>query len=84
MSRHLLARIVLATLLLLAAASGGYAFAHSNVLAAISAADLEPSAVPAMLDAIDEHGRTGWECHPEIAAGAKRAGEAALPDASKQ
>jgi hypothetical protein len=82
MSRRLRARIVLALLLLLGAGSGGYAFAHTDVLAAITAADLEPSAIPPMLDAIDESGRTGWECRPEKAAAATRAKDAALPEAA--
>ncbi len=80
MSRHLRARIVLAGLLLLAGVSGGFAAAHANVLAAFSATDLEPSAVPQMLDPIDERGRTGWECRPERAAAATRATDAALPE----
>ena len=75
---------MLATLLLLAGVSGGFAVAHTNVLSAISAADLETSAIPAMLDVIDEHGRTGWACHPEQAAAAKHVHEASLPEATDQ
>lgn len=82
MSRHVRTRLVLTALLLLTGASGGYAFAHADVLAAVSGISLEPSAVPDLLDAIDERGRTGWECYPEKAAAAARAHDAQLPQTS--
>lgn len=84
MSRHVRTRLVLAALLALSGASGGYALAHAGVLAEISGMSLEPSATPDLLDAIDEHGRTGWECHPEKAAAAARAHDAQLPQAPER
>lgn len=79
MSRHWRVRLVIAALLVLAGGSGGYAFAHVDALAAISGVTLEPSATPDLLDAIDERGRTGWECRPEKAAQAADARNAQLP-----
>lgn len=82
MSRHPRGRIVVLMLLLLGAASGGFAFAHADVLAAISGERLEPSALPDLLGPIDESGRTGWECRPEKAASAVHARDAELPQPS--
>jgi hypothetical protein len=78
MFTRLVARLALAGLLLLAAVSLRYAYVDAGVLTA-STDMLTPSSQPAMLGAINEDGRTGWLCLPEIAAGAKSAKNAELP-----
>lgn len=83
MSRRLVAHLAIAVLLLLGAAALRVAWANAGVLDAANATALEPSALPGLLGPIDEHGRTGWLCTPEIAAGAARVRDAELPDPSK-
>jgi hypothetical protein len=79
MSSRLVARLSLAGLLLLGAAGLRYAWVDAGVLNPSEAGTLVPSAQPALLGPIDEHGRTGWLCLPEIAAAAKSAKAAELP-----
>ena len=81
MSRALVSRAVLLGLLLIAAGSASIAFANADSLVGSSTDTLAASDAPAMLGAIDEHGRVGWECKPEQAAAAKRAAMAELPQA---
>lgn len=78
MFTRLVARLALAGLLLLGAVSLRYAYVDANVLTA-SNDMLVPSSQPALLGAINEDGRVGWQCRPEIAAGAKSAENAELP-----
>ena len=78
MFTRLVARLALAGLLLLTAVSLRYAYVDAGVLTGSSDL-LAPSSQPALLGAINEDGRTGWLCHPEIAAGAKSAKHAELP-----
>jgi hypothetical protein len=78
MFTRLVARMALAGLLLLATVSLRYAYVDAGVLTG-STDVLTPSSQPALLGAINEDGRTGWLCHPEIAAGAKSAKSAELP-----
>jgi hypothetical protein len=79
MSSRLVARLGLAGLLLLGAVSLRYACVDAGVLTAGEAATLVPSSQAALLGPIDEHGRTGWLCRPEIAAGTTSAKTAELP-----
>ncbi len=78
MLTRLAARLALAGLLLLTAVSLRFAYVDAGVLTG-STDMLAPSSQPMMLGAINEDGRTGWLCHPEIAAGAKSATNAELP-----
>jgi hypothetical protein len=78
MFTRLVARMALAGLLLLGAVSLRYAYVDAGVLGG-STDMLAPSSQPALLGAINEDGRTGWLCHPEIAAGAKSAKNGELP-----
>lgn len=78
MFTRLVVRLALAGLLLISAVCLRYAYVDAGVLTA-STDMLTPSSQPAMLGAINEDGRTGWLCHPEIAAGAKSAKSAELP-----
>jgi hypothetical protein len=82
MSQALVSRLVLLGLLLIAAGSASFAFANADSLTAARADSLVASDAPAMLGAIDERGRIGWECKPEQAAAAKHAAMAELPQAS--
>jgi hypothetical protein len=79
MSSRLIARLSLAGLLLLGALSLRYACVDAGVLTATQASELVPSAQAPLLGPIDEHGRTGWLCRPEVAASAKSAKAAELP-----
>lgn len=65
-------------------AFGGATFARAAVAATgdLARASLVPSAVPALLEPINELGRTGWQCAAERAATAARASDAELPQAA--
>ena len=58
---------------------GYFAVAGAASLEDAIAGALTPSAAPALLGPITSAGRTGWECKPEIAAGAAGWHEAELP-----
>ncbi len=79
----LVARLSLAGLLLLGAVSLRYACVDAGVLNPSDASLLVPSAQPELLGPIDEHGRIGWLCRPEVAAAAKTATTAELPTAAR-
>lgn len=79
----LVSRLIFASLLLLAVGSASVAFANADALLALRADSLLASEAPAMLGLIDEHGRTGWACKPELAAAAKNAIMAELPQVSQ-
>ena len=81
MFQALVSRVALLGLLLIAVGSASFAFANADALTTARADSLIASDAPAMLGAIDEHGRIGWECKPEQAAAAKRAAMAELPQA---
>ncbi len=82
MSNRLVSRIVLASLLLIAAGSASFALANGDALTALHDDALAPSQTPALLGPIDEHGRTGWECKPEKAAASSNASMGELPQAT--
>ena len=71
---------IAASAALLAGAAG---FAGAGTLESLLDGGLAPSDAPALLGPITESGRTGWECKPEIAAGAKTAAAADLPQPVK-
>jgi hypothetical protein len=75
-------RLGIAALLLLAAVSLRFAIVDAGVLTGADGSTLVPSAQPALLGAIDEVGRNGWLCRPELAAAAKHAQNAELPELS--
>lgn len=84
MSSHLVRRIVLTGLLLVAALSARYAVAGAASMEALLEGGMAPSAAPTLLGPITEAGRTGWACAPERAAAAKHAREAELPAETDQ
>lgn len=79
MSTRPFARLVLAGLLLIAAASLRVAIAGASDLGLSSVDALATSAFPNMLGPINENGRVGWACRPERAAEASKAHMADLP-----
>lgn len=81
MSNRLVSRIVLASLLLVAAGSASFALANGDALTALRDTALVPSDAPSLLGPIDEHGRIGWECKPEKAAESSSATMGELPQA---
>jgi len=66
-------------LALLTAGSAGFARASIAALDELAGAQLQPSALPALLGPINELGRNGWQCAPERAAKAAHARDAELP-----
>jgi len=80
-SNRLVSRIVLASLLLVAAGSASFALANGDALTALRDTALAPSDTPSLLGPIDEHGRIGWECKPEKAAASSSATMGELPQA---
>jgi hypothetical protein len=64
---------------LLTAGSAGFARASVVALEDLANAQLQPTALPALLGPINELGRNGWQCVPERAAKAARATSAELP-----
>jgi hypothetical protein len=66
-------------LALLTAGSAGFARASILALDQLGSAQLQPSAIPALLGPINELGRNGWQCAPEHAAKAARTKDADLP-----
>ena len=83
MSNRLVSRIILASLLLVAAGSASFALANGDALTALRDTALAPSDTPSLLGPIDEHGRIGWECKPEKAAASSSATMGELPQASQ-
>jgi len=82
-SNRLVSRIILASLLLVAAGSASFALANGDALTALRDTALAPSDTPSLLGPIDEHGRIGWECKPEKAAASSSATMGELPQASQ-
>jgi hypothetical protein len=80
-SNRVVSRIVLASLLLIAAGSASFALANGDALTALRDSALAPSDSPSLLGPIDEHGRIGWECKPEKAAASSNATMGELPQA---
>jgi hypothetical protein len=78
-SRTSLRPLGLAGLLAALITCGHFAVAGATSLEDSIAGALTPSAAPALLGPITSAGRTGWECKPEIAAGAASWHEAELP-----
>jgi len=72
-------RITIFALALASGAMTGAVFAAERALET-SVSALLPSAAPPLLEPIDEAGRTGWTCLPEIRARATSAARAVLPD----
>jgi hypothetical protein len=66
-------------LALLTVASAGFARASIVALDVLANAQLQPSAIPALLGPINELGRNGWQCVPERAAKATGHRDAELP-----
>jgi hypothetical protein len=81
MFRRLVARPLLVGLLLAGVTGAAVAWANADALAGADVQALVPSGLPSLLGPIDEHGRIGWECKPERAAGAKHANAGELPQA---
>ena len=79
MSTRPFARLALAGLLLIAAASLRVAVAGASDLGLSSVDSLVSSSFPDMLGPINENGRVGWACRPERAAEAAKAHMADLP-----
>jgi hypothetical protein len=79
MFRRLALRLGIAALLLLTAVSLRYALVDAGVLTGADGTALLASPQAPLLGPIDEVGRTGWLCRPEVAAGAKHAQKAELP-----
>ncbi len=73
---------MVAGLLLIAAGSATFAFANAGTVTTLGADALLPSQAPPLLGPIDERGRTGWQCKPELAASASNAVMADLPQVS--
>jgi hypothetical protein len=79
MANRFFVRLILSSLLLMAGVGLRFAWVNADVLSGSGAQLVLPSGVPAMLGAINENGRTGWLCRPELAASAKKVGAAELP-----
>jgi len=80
MPRILVRLVFLAALALLGVASAGFARASAVALEDVANAQLVPSGPAALLGPINELGRNGWHCVPELAAQARRASAAELPE----
>ncbi len=72
-------RIMIASLLFLAAAGLGVAYANAGAMAGLALESLLPSSTAGLLGPISEEGRTGWACRPERAAAARGPKAAELP-----
>ena len=60
-------------------ATAGLTFAAAADLAGDAQAQLQPSALPSLLEPITQAGRKGWDCLPERQASAAHWRDAALP-----
>ncbi len=59
--------------------AGAFGYAGAGSIEGMLRDGLSVSDVPALLGPIDESGRTGWKCKPEISAAAKASDAADLP-----
>jgi hypothetical protein len=72
-------RLIVGVALVACAVFARAAIAEGSTVESLLDGALAPSSAPALLGPIEEGGRTGWTCKPEIAAQSRHTGDALLP-----